>query len=314
MRYPLLYARDTYRQIGLIREIDKGRKEMNENRNLDEPELIELMEQSKDIHSDAMRRTRGDINDLINNVAPATERPKERKEEAAEFTKKRSEILGAASNGLGILGVTGLGAAMLALFSKPAFASSNTDIQILQTAASIENLAVATYQTALTLPFIGGSNANPVVKAFAQTTMKQHQEHAQAFNAAITALGGKQQNNPDPVLLKVVESAKPSLTSPSQVVNLALELEQGAAETYVANVAALSEARAIDVTSSIMGVEAQHVAILTAVSALLSAGAPQLITLPPPAAQLPAAAGSIGFPNAFYPTNKARPQTEGAVK
>ncbi len=287
---------------------------MNEKHSFDEPKLMELMDESKDIHSDAMRRTREDLKELVFNTLPADVTDGERIEETAEFTKARGELLGRASKGLGVLGVTGLGAAMLALFAKPAYASTNTDIQILQTAASIENLAVATYQTALTLPFIGGSSANPVVKAFAQTTMKQHQEHGQAFNAAIKALGGAQQNKPDPVLLQIVEKAKPSLTGPAPVVSLALQLEQGAAETYVANVSALGEARAIDVTSSIMGVEAQHVAILTAVSALLAAGAPQLITLPPPTAQLPAAAGSIGFPNAFYPTNQARPNTEGAVK
>ena len=287
---------------------------MNEKHSFDEPKLMELMDESKDIHSDAMRRTREDLKELVFNTSPADVTDGERLEETAEFTKARGELLGRASKGLGVLGVTGLGAAMLALFAKPAYASTNTDIQILQTAASIENLAVATYQTALTLPFIGGSSANPVVKAFAQTTMKQHQEHGQAFNAAIKALGGAQQNKPDPVLLQIVEKAKPSLTGPAPVVSLALQLEQGAAETYVANVSALGEARAIDVTSSIMGVEAQHVAILTAVSALLAAGAPQLITLPPPTAQLPAAAGSIGFPNAFYPTNQARPNTEGAVK
>ena len=287
---------------------------MNEKHSFDEPKLLELMDESKDIHSDAMRRTREDLKELVFNTLPADVTDGERIEETAEFTKARGELLGRASKGLGVLGVTGLGAAMLALFAKPAYASTNTDIQILQTAASIENLAVATYQTALTLPFIGGSSANEVVKAFAQTTMKQHQEHGQAFNAAIKALGGAQQNQPDPVLLQIVEKAKPSLTGPAPVVSLALQLEQGAAETYVANVSALGEARAIDVTSSIMGVEAQHVAILTAVSALLAAGAPQLITLPPPTAQLPAAAGSIGFPNAFYPTNQARPNTEGAVK
>jgi hypothetical protein len=68
------------------------------------------------------------------------------------------------------------------------------------------------------------------------------------------------------------------------------------------------------VTASIMGVEAQHVAILRAVQALLAAGAPQLVALPPNAAALPAAAGSVGFPDAFYPTTDARPAMEGAVK
>ena len=62
-----------------------------------------------------------------------------------------------------------------------------------------------------------------------------------------------------------------------------------------------------------MGVEAQHVAILLAVQALLKAGASAAITLPPPAAKLPAAAGSVGFPNAFYATSNAAPASQGAL-
>ena len=63
-----------------------------------------------------------------------------------------------------------------------------------------------------------------------------------------------------------------------------------------------------------MGVEAQHVSVLLAVQALLAAGAPQLITLSPTdVAGLPAAAGSVGFPQAFFPTDMARPATEGAL-
>lgn len=206
-----------------------------------------------------------------------------------------------------------MAAAFETLTASPAFAASPTDIQILQTASSIEVLAVSTYKTALTLPFIGGSSANPVVKTFATTTMDQHQQHLQAFNAAITGLGGQTQTNPDPVLAKVVQAALPGLTGPGPVVALALELEQGAAETYVADVAVLSDANAKKVTASIMGVEAQHAPVLLAVQALLNAGAPQLITLAPGnLANLPAAAGSVGFPQAFYPTNQARPATEGA--
>ena len=63
-----------------------------------------------------------------------------------------------------------------------------------------------------------------------------------------------------------------------------------------------------------MGVEAQHVAILHAVKALVGGGAADLITLPPDAAKLPAAAGSVGFPDAFFKTTDARPANEGAVQ
>lgn len=111
----------------------------------------------------------------------------------------------------------------------------------------------------------------------------------------------------------MVQAAVPGLTGPAQVVALALELEQGAAETYVADTAALSDTNARKLTASVMGVEAQHASVLLAVQALLAAGAPQLITLSPTdVASLPAASGSVGFPNVFFPTDMARPATEGA--
>jgi hypothetical protein len=64
----------------------------------------------------------------------------------------------------------------------------------------------------------------------------------------------------------------------------------------------------------VAGVEAQHKAILLAVGALIAGGAPQLIALPPDAPKLPKAAGSVGFPDAFYPTKSASPASEGVVK
>lgn len=272
-----------------------------------------LIEESQDLHHDAMAATTTSLDEMVETGHEARAHGDIDLDESRQVAARRSQLLTGAMFGGGLLAAAGVAGAFDALFSSPAFASSPTDVQILQTASSIEVLAVATYKTALTLPFIGGASANGVVKAFATTTMQQHSQHLQAFNAATTALGGKAQTNPDPALAKVVQAAVPGLTSPTPVVALALELEQGAAETYVADVAALSDANAKKVTASIMGVEAQHASILLAVQALLAGNAAQLIALPPNAAALPAAAGSVGFPNAFFPTDKARPAAEGAL-
>jgi len=273
-----------------------------------------LIEESQDIHHDAMTATATSLDELVETGQEARAHGLVDLDESREVAGRRAKLITGAAFGGGLLAAAGIAGALEALFASPAFAASGTDVQILQTASSIEVLAVATYKTALTLPFIGGSSANPVVKAFATTTMQQHTQHLAAFNAAITGLGGKAQNNPDPALQKVVAAAVPGLTSAGPVVALALELEQGAAETYVADVAALSDANAKKVTASIMGVEAQHASVLLAVQALLNANAPQLITLAAGnVANLPAAAGSVGFPDAFYPTDQARPATEGAL-
>jgi hypothetical protein len=174
-------------------------------------------------------------------------------------------------------------------------------------------LAIAAYGAVLGLPFAGDLPA--VVQTFVTTTKDQHTEHLQAFNAAVRALGGAEQTMADPVLAQVVEQAKPGLTGPGPVVDLAIALEDGAAQTYVADVGALEDANAKKVTASIMGVEAQHVSILLAVKALLDGGLVDSIALPPPDLNaLPAAAGRVGFPNAFYKTDMARPADEGAVQ
>jgi len=278
---------------------------------IDERELAALLEASQDLHADAMRDNREQLRELVDVEAG---RGAPDPDQAAEFARLHTRSIGTGFRTGGLLAAAGLGAALVTVTASPAFAKSSPDVQMLQTAASIENLAVATYETALTLPFIGGTDANSVVKAFVTKTKDQHTEHAAAFNAAIKKLKGATQTATDPVLLGVVNQAKPGLTGPKAVVDLALELEDGAAQTYVANVGAMKNKSARSVTASIMGVEAQHAAILRAVQALLAAGAANLIALPPDAAALPAAAGSVGFPAGFYPTTDARPAQEGAVK
>ncbi|HZU74526.1 MAG TPA: ferritin-like domain-containing protein [Acidimicrobiales bacterium] len=276
---------------------------------LDDASLRGLMEESADTHADAMRESRPGLAEVVEHHRDTQTDPDANR----AFAAGRREVLRKSLVGVGGVVAAGFGAALLALFDSPAFADQNTDIQMMQTAASIEALAVATYKTALTLPFIGGSSANSVVKAFATMTMDQHSQHLQAFNATATRLGGKPQNNPDPKYAAVVQAALPGIKGPGDVVGLAIKLETVAAQTYVADVGALSDQQARKVTASIMGVEAQHVSILLAVQALLNGGAPQLIALPPNAAALPGAAGSVGFPDSFYKTDQASPAAEGAV-
>jgi hypothetical protein len=285
--------------------------------NVDPRALSELLEESQDLQADAMRPTHEALDALVEVSHESRDQDPgenttfhEGHQEGVRSSLASAPLL-VAAGGLGLVGV----------LASSAFASSSQDIQILQTAASIENLAVATYKTALTLPYIGSSSANAVVNKFARVTMNQHAQHAEAFNAAARRLGGKSQTKPDPAFVPVVNKAVASLSGASAaqgtlgVVGLALELENIAAETYVKDTVLASASVNKALFASIMGVEAQHVAVLLAVQALLKAGAPQLISLAPgTAANLPAAAGSVGFPNAFYKTNSAAPASQGAVK
>ena len=266
---------------------------------IDERRFGELMEESSDLQVDAMKIANRDLDGYV-------EAAKEAEFEARSERRERS-LVAPALIAAGALGVTALAT------SAPAFAAASKDVQALQTAASIENLAILTYKTAYTLPFIGGKSANGVVKAFAKMTLAQHMDHAAAFNAAVVKLGGKKQSKPDPKYLPVVTKAVPTLKTALDVVGLAITLEDVAAETYVADTGIVSTSELRQLFSSVAGVESQHKAILLAVQALLKANAADLIALPPNAAKLPAAAGSVGFPDSFYPTKSASPVTEGAV-
>src|SRR5258708_34315523 len=78
-----------------------------------------------------------------------------------------------------------------------AYAASSAAVMMLQTAASIENLAVAVYTKAAGLPPAVSGAAIPTVKAFVLMTIKQHTDHANAFNAAAMQLGGMAQTKMD---------------------------------------------------------------------------------------------------------------------
>jgi rubrerythrin len=198
------------------------------------------------------------------------------------------------------------------IVARPAGAQEDTDVMILQTAASLENLAVATYGAALDLPFI--KNGNEVVKAFAMTTMDQHREHGASFNSQAESLGGERQEDTNPKYTPIVEDAKPGLDTPGKVVDLAATLEEVATDTYLANLSLLQDAETRTLMGSVMGVESQHLATLRAVKALLEADAADLIALPPDIAAYPAAAGSVAFPNPFEEPDMASPPEEGAVQ
>jgi rubrerythrin len=255
--------------------------------NLDTRWLAELTEQSQDLNSDALRITR----------------------EALVEYGQQEPVRRWWQRGGAVAGLAG-GAALLGM-SRAAAASSD-DIQALQTAASIENLAVSVYTTAAGLSFI--KDGNKTVAAFITKTTQQHQAHAQAFNAAATQAGGKAQNSPDPKYDAVVKQKLPSIKTPADVVALAITLEDVAAQTYTKNVSQVSDAQLRKLFASVAPVEAQHRSVLLAVQALLAGNDASLIAIPTDVAKLPAAAGSVGFPDAFYPTSMASPITEGAVQ
>jgi Ferritin-like domain len=285
---------------------------------LDDKAVSEVITESRDVHSDAIKAAHATREELTEVRAERRSDPVN-PDEITRFNLNRRSLLASLGLGGGAAAAraalpAGMAAALTALLARPAAADRPLDVQILQTASSLEILAVSTYGAALGLDFI--KNGNPVVVKFAETTMSQHNEHKQAFQAQTKTLGGTAQTNPNPKFVPVVEQAKPNLKTPLDVVNLAVTLEDVATQTYLQNISLLDNSTTKALMASVMGVETQHAATLRAVKALLEANMPELIKIPIGAdvAKLPAAAGSASFPNAFEPVGTiAEPET-GAVK
>lgn len=275
---------------------------------IDDKQLHQLIEESQDQHSDAMKQSSAVIPDLRDFAAQRGSDAIITPEQMRALDESRARIRSRVPLAVGAGGVA---LAVHSLLSRSASADAALDIQALQTASSLEVLAVATYGAALTLPFIADGNAT--VKAFAEMTMKQHDEHRAAFQAQTKALGGEIQENPNPKYAPVVEETKPKLLAPIDVVNFAAVLEQVATETYLANLALLEDSTAKALFASVMAVECQHLAVLRAVGALLDGGGEALIKIPTDVAALPAAAGSVAFPDDFEPIDMASPPEEGAL-
>ncbi|MGH9121697.1 MAG: ferritin-like domain-containing protein [Acidimicrobiales bacterium] len=290
----------------------------------DEERLASLVEESQDMQSESTRLARAAVPALRD---LAHERGETDPDEMVQFATRRRFLRRSLLVTRAMAASGAVGATVVGLLEAPAYAqttvgttpTTSPDIQVLQTAASIEVLAISTYNSALNLAYVGGATANAAVKNFVTTTLAQHKQHLASFNNQATALGGAAQNNPDPAYVSTVNSAVSALAGQTasagllSVVKLATTLETIAAQTYVSDVTALSSATARQLMASIMGIEAQHVAFLLVVTALLSANAGADVALPPPLSALPASAGSAGFPNAVYPTSMAAPAAQGAV-
>ena len=174
------------------------------------------------------------------------------------------------------------------------------DLAVAATAASLENLGVYAYKAGITAATAGKlGTVPPAVVTFAKTAMAQHADHAKAWNSALTAAGKPAVTATDPALTPTVNAAFAKVTDASQLAQLALLVENIAAQTYQAAIPALSAASSIGVAATIQPVEMQHAAILYYVLG-----------------QYPGIQGTqsnmyaSGSPLAFNPTALARPASD----
>lgn len=138
------------------------------------------------------------------------------------------------------------------------------DAEVAGTAASLENLAVAAYTMGIQAATAGKlGTVPPAVVTFAETAKSQHSQHADAFNAVVSAAGQPKVTKPDPVVLPTVTTAFNGVHDVTGLAMLALELEEVAANTYENDLGMnLSSSRLIGALSTIQPVERMHAAIL----------------------------------------------------
>ncbi len=138
------------------------------------------------------------------------------------------------------------------------------DLAVVGLAASLENLAVGTYQAGINAATAGSlGKVPPAVVTFAQTAQSQHRDHAAAWNAILTSAGKPAVTGVNmTVKAGVVDPAFAQVKDVAGLAKLALELENVAAATYLNGIGIITDSGGIKTAASIQPVEMQHAAIL----------------------------------------------------
>lgn len=163
------------------------------------------------------------------------------------------------------------------------------DLAVAALAASLENLAVYAYGQGIAAAKAGKlGTVPPAVVTFATTARRQHHDHAEAWNAILKASHKHAVTVTTPSLTPTVNHDLSKVTNVTDLANLALTLENSAAQTYQVQAAKLHAKKAIETASTIQPVEMQHAAIL-----YYALG------------KYPGVQDSAGNPLAFNPTSEA---------
>jgi hypothetical protein len=164
------------------------------------------------------------------------------------------------ARGVGLGGAAvALGAAMVPLsqlFSS-AYAQSG-DAGLAAFAESVELAAVEAYKAAAA----SGKVTTPAVLEAATTFAGHHTEHAAGFGAAA---GSSATKKPNAGLLAVIAPQIAAAADEPAVLEIAYGLENAAAATYLFALGALTSREALQLTASILPVEAQHAVVLGSV-------------------------------------------------
>ncbi len=174
--------------------------------------------------------------------------------------KNDSATTAAPATTAGAAATTAGGAATTAAGSSSSMAGTG-DVAALQTASSLEELAVAVYQTAIDSGLVKTAAIGDAAKLF----QSQHKEHSQLFQGATSKAGGTPFAKPNPAVLEQLQPTIKALKDETGIVMLAHSLETAAAETYQKVVGTLKDLTLNQAFMSVGGTEARHAVILASV-------------------------------------------------
>jgi hypothetical protein len=228
---------------------------------ISERELSQMTRELDELHESTFPQVRKALGELTANLGQVVRQP----------STRRSFFLGAA----GAVALGTVAAACSSGSTPPAGQSSPAapppppketytgDLKVVALATALENLAVTAYGGALKKAGAGElGTVPPAVATFIQTAMKQHADHAQAWNAVLSK-AGKPPITDAP--LSITQEQVAMLTaakSVPDVAKLALNLENVAAQTYTFATANVTDPGGIMTAATIQPVETMHAAIL----------------------------------------------------
>jgi hypothetical protein len=141
--------------------------------------------------------------------------------------------------------------------------SAASDLQTAMVAASLEVLAVGTYKAALDAATAGKlGTVPPAVATYVQTAMSEHQFALDSWNGVITGAGNAPVSAPPADLNATVQQMFGKVTDVTGAAELALLLEQVAADTYFVVGPTLTNDDAITLAGNLQIIDQQHQAIL----------------------------------------------------
>ena len=183
---------------------------------------------------------------------------------------------------------------------------------MMQTAASLANLAALVYDKVLALPAAVGDPGFARAKTFLARARDQNVEEAKTFNDAAVHLGGKAQNKPDPVLQTATLRSLDYATDLAGALGVAASMETASAASCTTFIGTLADTNALRAAATIAPVQASRTAVLDVLRQLrpditiANGQRPDLI-------QIPGAVAVQASPVPFLRTTAKRSEMEGQI-